>query len=196
MKFNCLLDQRANLRPRLTCTDHSRQVGNISRPTGTQLFVNNHIVHGLVHAFNLACLRTLLRVPGGRSSFGCHGQSDPSGFRRVFVLPVTSTRLFQKPAIPFQQFDDIAYLHGENSYLGGCSCALPAMPGVTIPQRMVSIKVTLLISFKVVNPPRTLSSADSRRNRMPSSRAAFRISEVDFRSRIISRIRSVKSSSS
>ncbi len=39
-------------------------------------------------------------------------------------------------------------------------------------QRIVSINVTLLISFNVVDPARTLSSADSRRKRMPSSRAA------------------------
>src|ERR1700733_2428489 len=62
--------------------------------------------------------------------------------------------------------------------------------------RIASMKVTLLISFKVVRPSRTLSSADSRRNRIPSSRAARRISEVGFLARIISRIRSLKSSNS
>jgi len=62
--------------------------------------------------------------------------------------------------------------------------------------REVSMNVTLLISFSVVNPVLTLSRADSRRKRMPSSRAARRISEVGFLSRIISRIRSLKSSNS
>jgi len=40
---------------------------------------------------------------------------------------------------------------------------------------IVSIKVTLLISRNVVVPLITLSSADSRRNFIPSSRAARRI---------------------
>src|ERR1043165_342752 len=62
--------------------------------------------------------------------------------------------------------------------------------------RIVSMNVTLLISFSVVMPERTLSSADSRRNRMPSSRAARRISDVGLRARIISRMRSLKSSNS
>ena len=61
---------------------------------------------------------------------------------------------------------------------------------------MLSMNVTLLISFSVVMPSLTLSSADSRRKRMPSSRAARRISEVGFLSRIISRMRSLRSSSS
>jgi len=61
---------------------------------------------------------------------------------------------------------------------------------------MLSMKVTLLISFNVVSPILTLSRADSRRNRMPSSRAARRISDVGFLSRIISRMRSLKSSNS
>jgi len=62
--------------------------------------------------------------------------------------------------------------------------------------RIASMNVTLLISFSVVMPSRTLSSADSRRNRMPSSRAARRISDVGFLPRIISRMRSLRSSSS
>jgi len=123
-------------------------------------------------------------------------QCDASWFHRVLVLPMTSACLFQKPAIPLQQLDDISYLHGENSYLGGCSYCTAGHASGNQPQRMVSIKVTLLISFRVVNPPRTLSRADSRRKRMPSSRAAFRISEVGLFSRIISRMRSVKSRSS
>ena len=67
---------------------------------------------------------------------------------------------------------------------------------VDLPYRIASINVTLLISFSVVIPNRTLSSADSRRKRMPSSRAARRISDVGFLARIISRMRSLKSSSS
>jgi hypothetical protein len=62
--------------------------------------------------------------------------------------------------------------------------------------RMASMNVTLLISFSVVMPSRTLSSADSRRKRIPSSRAARRISDVGFLARIISRMRSLKSSNS
>src|ERR1039458_1808124 len=96
---------------------------------------------------------------------------------------------FPKPAIPLQQLDDIPYFHGENSYLWGCrdwtaGHADSNQPLATQPQRMVSIKVTLLISFRVVTPPRTLSSADSRRKRMPSSRAALRISDVGLFSKI------------
>ena len=40
------------------------------------------------------------------------------------------------------------------------------------------MNVTLLISFSVVMPSRTLSTADSRRNVMPSSFASRLISEV------------------
>jgi hypothetical protein len=62
--------------------------------------------------------------------------------------------------------------------------------------RILSMNVTLLISFSVVRPILTLSRADSRRNRIPSSRAARRISEVGFLARIISRMRSLRSSTS
>ncbi len=65
--------------------------------------------------------------------------------------------------------------------------------------RVVSIKVTLLISFiffSVVAPAFTLASADWRRKCVPFSRAAFRILELGCFSRIISRMRSVNSSSS
>ncbi len=86
--------------------------------------------------------------------------------------------------------EDIPCVHAGNSYLGRFPDRTPGH------YRMVSINVTLLISFSVVNPPRTLSSADSRRKRMPSSRAARRISDVGFFARIISRMRSVKSSNS
>ena len=55
-------------------------------------------------------------------------------------------------------------------------------------QEAHSTNVTLLISLSVVVPSRTRSTADSRRNRMPSSRAAFLISEVGRFSRIISRM--------
>jgi len=58
------------------------------------------------------------------------------------------------------------------------------------------MNVTLLISFRVVMPAFTLASADSRRKRMPSSRAARRISDVGRFSRIISRMRSVNFSNS
>src|SRR6516165_8968340 len=50
-----------------------------------------------------------------------------------------------------------------------------------------STKVTLLISRRVVTPAMTCSTADSRRNRIPSSRAAFLISDVGRFARIISR---------
>ena len=59
-----------------------------------------------------------------------------------------------------------------------------------------STNVTLLISRSVVMPLRTCSTADSRRNRIPSSRAAFLISDVGRRLRISSRMLSLKSSSS
>src|SRR5215469_6434746 len=61
---------------------------------------------------------------------------------------------------------------------------------------VVSINVTLLISLSVVNPRFTLSSADSRRKCIPSSRAALRISLLGRFARIISRTLSVSSSSS
>ena len=51
-----------------------------------------------------------------------------------------------------------------------------------------STNVTLLISRNVVVPLMTRSTADSRRNRIPSSRAAFLISDVGRFSRIISRM--------
>src|ERR1019366_4900875 len=59
-----------------------------------------------------------------------------------------------------------------------------------------SINVTLLISRKVVIPSRIFSTAESRRKVMPSSLAARLISDVGRRFRIISRMRSVRSSSS
>ncbi len=59
-----------------------------------------------------------------------------------------------------------------------------------------STNVTLLISRKVVRPVTTRSTAHSRRNRMPSSRATRLISEFGRRSRIISRMRSLRSSNS
>jgi hypothetical protein len=59
-----------------------------------------------------------------------------------------------------------------------------------------STNVTLLISRSVVTPVMSASTADWRRNRIPSSRAAFLISEVGRLSRISSRMRSVRSSSS
>ena len=55
-------------------------------------------------------------------------------------------------------------------------------------QDIHSTNVTLLISRSVVVPCITRSTADSRRNRIPSSRAAFLISAVDRFSRIISRM--------
>jgi hypothetical protein len=58
------------------------------------------------------------------------------------------------------------------------------------------MNVTLLISRSVVMPGAPSSTADSRRNVMPSSRAARLISEVGRLSRIISRILSLKSSNS
>jgi hypothetical protein len=48
-----------------------------------------------------------------------------------------------------------------------------------------------LISRSVVTPVMTRSTAGSRKNRMPSSRAAFLISEVGRFSRISPRMRSV-----
>ena len=62
--------------------------------------------------------------------------------------------------------------------------------------RDASMKVTLLISFNVVRPRRTRSSADSRRKLMPSFCASLRTSDVGFFSRISSRIGSVRSSNS
>src|SRR5579875_245823 len=62
--------------------------------------------------------------------------------------------------------------------------------------RGYSTNVTLLISRSVVTPSRTFSRADSRRVTMPSRRATRRSSEVDFRSRISSRIVSVRAISS
>src|SRR5665213_282363 len=59
-----------------------------------------------------------------------------------------------------------------------------------------SMKVTLLISLSVVTPARAFSSADSRRNVIPSSRAARRISDAGRRLRISSRMRSERSSNS
>src|SRR5690242_7438368 len=47
--------------------------------------------------------------------------------------------------------------------------------------RVLSMNVTLLISFKVVTPVRTFSSAEVRRGCMPSSLAARRISDVGLR---------------
>jgi hypothetical protein len=73
---------------------------------------------------------------------------------------------------------------------------LPEPCNLELSYLIASMNVTLLISFRVVIPSRTLSSADSRRKRMPSSRAARRISDVGFLARIISRMRSLKSSSS
>ena len=58
------------------------------------------------------------------------------------------------------------------------------------------MNVTLLISFNVVRPNRTRCNADSRRNDIPSARAAFRTSELGLFSRIISRILSFSSRSS
>src|SRR5207244_9629148 len=63
-------------------------------------------------------------------------------------------------------------------------------------QRAHSTNVTLLISRNVVTPSSTRPTAHSRRNVMPSSRAARLISDVGRRSRIMSRILSVKSISS
>ena len=62
--------------------------------------------------------------------------------------------------------------------------------------RCYSTKVTLLISFSVVTPSRILFKPLSRSVSMPSSRAMRLISDVGLRSTIISRIRSVRSSSS
>src|SRR6202043_1462793 len=59
-----------------------------------------------------------------------------------------------------------------------------------------STNVTLLISFNVVQPSRTFARAESRRNIMPSSFAAFLISAAGRRSRIKPRIRSKRSSNS
>ena len=70
------------------------------------------------------------------------------------------------------------------------------LPHHALLQRAHSMKVTLLISLSVVIPRRALSTADSRRNVIPSSRANRLISDVGRRSRISSRIRSLKSSSS
>ena len=124
------------------------------------------------------------------------GKRHASVLSRMFILTMTSSGCLQLPTVPLQQSDDIPYFHEGNSYLGVWPDRTPGHVAGSVPYRMVSIKVTLLISLSVVVPLRTLSSADSRRKRMPSSRAARRISEVGFFAKIISRIRSVKSSSS
>ena len=74
------------------------------------------------------------------------------------------------------------------------TAGLEACATIAIPY--VSMNVTLLISRSVVTPARSFMTADSRRNVMPWSRAARLISDVDRLSRIISRIFSLKSSSS
>src|SRR5262249_50932981 len=61
---------------------------------------------------------------------------------------------------------------------------------------VVSMNVTLLISFIVVTPALTRPRAESRRNFIPSSCAALRISDDGLFSRISSRMRSERSSSS
>src|SRR5262249_6352328 len=59
-----------------------------------------------------------------------------------------------------------------------------------------STNVTLLTSFNVVHPSKTLARAASRRKAIPSSLAAFLISAAGRRSRISPRIRSDRSRSS
>jgi hypothetical protein len=59
-----------------------------------------------------------------------------------------------------------------------------------------SMNVTLLISFRVEIPANAFCRADSRRKVIPSSWATRLISEAGFLSRIISRIRSDRSSNS
>src|SRR5580704_3812413 len=59
-----------------------------------------------------------------------------------------------------------------------------------------SMNVTLLISFSVVTPLRAFAMADSRKKVMPSSRAMRLISDAGRLSKIISRMCSLKSSSS
>ena len=66
----------------------------------------------------------------------------------------------------------------------------------SISQNYHSMNVTLLISRNVVVPCRSFSTADSRRNVIPSSRAARLISDVGRLFKINSRMRSDKSSSS
>src|ERR1017187_6482225 len=66
----------------------------------------------------------------------------------------------------------------------------------SISQNYHSMNVTLLISRNVVVPCRSFSTADSRRNVIPSSRAARLISDVGRLFKINSRRRSDKSSSS
>jgi hypothetical protein len=80
VKLNRLLDQRADFRSGLPCSYHSRQAGHVCGPSGLRFFVNHNIVHEFVHGFNLACLRTLFRVPGGRLSFGCPGKVTRPAF--------------------------------------------------------------------------------------------------------------------
>src|SRR5204862_2634977 len=65
-----------------------------------------------------------------------------------------------------------------------------------LPSYVYSTNVTLLISLSVVCPSITLRRADSRRNVIPSSFAAFLISDAGLRSRIMPRIRSERSRSS
>src|ERR1700692_1773559 len=114
MKLDRLLDQGAYLASGWSRSNHSRQVGHVSRPSRSRFFINNYVVH----ASNPACLKTLFRVPGGRIIIWVPRQRHASGLRRVFVLAMTATGLLQEPAIPLQQLDDISYFHEENSYLG------------------------------------------------------------------------------
>src|SRR5438874_2627347 len=89
------------------------------------------------------------------------------------------------------------------TWMGGRLDACAAHPtrflatlGMTHGLLLHSTNVTLLISRKVVVPSDTLLSADSRRKIIPSSFAAFLISDAGRRSRIIVRMRSERSSSS
>ena len=119
MELNGLSNKLLRLLFRMAGSNDAGQIGHISTPARARFFIDNNVLH----CFKPACFRTLLRVPGGRSSLD-DLLASRARLARVFVLPVATSRPLKLPSISFQHLYDIANLlstqlrlHQERNFL-------------------------------------------------------------------------------
>ena len=80
MKFDCFLYEVFDFLLRLTGGYTARKIGNIGAVARGTTFDDNKVLHVQPHFFKLACLRALLKVPGGISTLGLPDTVTVPGF--------------------------------------------------------------------------------------------------------------------
>jgi hypothetical protein len=107
MEFDCLANILFNFLLRQACGNATIKVGRIGRIAGWSFFNNNQILHSLL-LLQASLFKNAVQGSGSEIVSGFSGQSDKSGLRRVFVLPVTAFRANQIPSILFEQPENIS----------------------------------------------------------------------------------------